>query len=226
MSDQLPPVPPVVTPPPVPQVLPTAHQTDTSPGWVDPETGTLYPGGKVPVSLLTERMARVSAAKKEADDAKAEAAKWKAAAEEHETAAKRAADKAAASTAFALMASTYPDLADPEVQASVETAAINYAKRNAKDGKQATIAEVLASEDFRKSPVVRGFFTSATPDAAPKQPVRPPPPDPNAGAVSGKTPRPLTDADFKGMTPAQALANRKEMEEHLASQGYTFGRKR
>lgn len=224
MSDQ-PAVPPV-TPPPVPVVLPTAHQSDASPGWVDPETGTLYAGGKVPVSLLLAREAAKSEALKAAEAAKAEAADWKAKATEYENTSKAAAAKAAASTAFALMATTYPDLADPDVQAAVETAAQSYAKRTAKDGKAPTIAEVLASEDFRKSPVVRAYFTSPGDAAAPKPPPRPAPPDPNAGAQGGKVPRPLTDADFAGMTPAQVKAHRKEFEAHLAAQGYGFGRSR
>lgn len=218
MSDQPNPTP--ITPPAIPAVLPTAHQSDASPGWVDPRTGILYAGGKVPVSLLQERE---SEAKKHADAAAAEkTAREKAEAERdsYKTAAEKAATEAAASTAFALMAAQFPDLGDEDVQRVVAEAAVNFAKRNAKDGKTPTVAEVLRSEDFRKSPVVRAYFAPAAQAEAPKAPARTAPPDPNAGA-SGRTPgKPLTDADFAGMTPAQIMANRKPVEELLAAKGH------
>lgn len=221
MSDQPNPT-PATTPPPIPAVLPTAHQTDASPGWVDPRTGLVHTGGKVPVSLLQEALAD---AKKHADEAattKAKIAEYDAQIAALKAAADEAATKGAASTAFALMAAQFPDLGDADVQRVVTEAAANFAKRNAKDGKAPTVAEVLASEDFRKSPVVRAYFAPAAPVELPKVPARPAPPDPNAGTTSRTIGKPLTDADFAGMTPAQASANRAALEEHLRAKGHVF----
>ena len=104
----------------------------------------------------------------------------------------------------------------------VADAAANFAKRNAKDGKAPTVAEVLASEDFRKSPVVRAYFAPVAQAEAPKAPARPAPPDPNAGTTARSIGKPLTDADFAGMTPSQASANRAALEEHLRDQGHVI----